>query len=294
LLLSQLKIKFLNFLKDEYPVQEVNSFFNLLTECYLGMSRLDFALKPEKELSSIETGKFESAIHRLSKHEPIQYIIGETEFFGLKFKVDENVLIPRPETEELVQWILDDIGESKNPSNLKILDIGTGSGCIAVSLAKNLSNAEIFALDISEKALKTAGENAGLNKVKVNFIQADILNQEALTGKFDIIVSNPPYVRETEKAEMHRNVLENEPELALYVKDTDPLIFYRKITKLAQAGLQKNGNLYFEINQYLANETEEILQNFDFKTELKKDIFGNYRMLRGSKKSNNGILKDKF
>jgi len=287
LLLSQLKIKFLNLLKDEYPAQEVSSFFNLLIESYLGMNRLDFALKPGKEISLEEKEKFESAIHGLSLHEPIQYIIGETEFFGLKFKVNKNVLIPRPETEELVQWILDDVGEAKNPQNLKILDIGTGSGCIAISLAKNLPDAEIFALDISENALETARENAGLNKVNVNFIQADILNLEALTGKFDVIVSNPPYVREMEKAKMHRNVLENEPDMALYVKDTDPLVFYRKITKLAQAGLKKNGNLYFEINQYLANETEEILKNSDFRTELKKDIFGNYRMLRGRKKSNN-------
>jgi len=282
-LLSQLKIKFLNLLKDEYPVQEVSSFFNLLMESYLGMNRLEFALKPGKEFSLEEKAKFESAIYRLSLHEPIQYIIGETEFFGLKFKVNKNVLIPRPETEELVQWILDDLGKSKNTPNLKILDIGTGSGCIAISLAKNLPNAEIFALDISENALKTAKENAGLNKVNVNFIKTDILNLEALTEKFDVIVSNPPYVREMEKVEMHRNVLENEPELALYVKDTDPLIFYGIITKLAQAGLQENGNLYFEINQYLANETEEILKNTDFKTELKKDIFGNYRMLRGRK-----------
>jgi release factor glutamine methyltransferase len=287
LLLSQLKIKFLNLLKDEYPAQEVNSFFNLLIESYLGMNRLDFALKPGKEISLEEKEKFESAIHRLSLHEPIQYIIGETEFFGLKFKVNKNVLIPRPETEELVQWILDDFGGAKNPQNLKILDIGTGSGCIAISLAKNLPNAEIFALDISEKALKTARENAGLNKVNVDFIQADILNLEALTGKFDVIVSNPPYVREMEKAEMQLNVLENEPDMALYVQDTDPLIFYGIIAKLAQAGLQKNGNLYFEINQYLANETEEILKNSGFKTELKKDIFGNYRMLRGRRNSNN-------
>jgi len=287
LLLSQLKIKFLNLLKDEYPAQEVNSFFNLLTESYLGMNRLDFALKPGKELSLEEKEKFEFALYRLSLHEPIQYIIGETEFFGLKFNVNKNVLIPRPETEELVQWILDDLGESKNPPNLKILDIGTGSGCIAISLAKNLPNAEIFALDISDIALKTARENAGLNKVNVNFIQADILNLEALTGKFDVIVSNPPYVREMEKVEMHRNVLDNEPDLALYVKDTDPLIFYGIIAKLAQAGLQKNGNLYFEINQYLANETEEILKSSGFTTGLKKDIFENYRMLRGRKKSNN-------
>ncbi len=287
MLLSQLKIKFLNLLKDEYPAQEASSFFNLLIESYLGMNRLDFALKPGKELSLEEKEKFEFAIYRLSQHEPIQYIIGETEFFGLKFKVNKNVLIPRQETEELVQWVLDDVVESKSLPNLKILDIGTGSGCIAISLAKNLSNAEIFALDISEKALKTARENAGLNKVNVNFIQADILNLEALTGKFDVIVSNPPYVREMEKVEMHRNVLDNEPDMALYVKDTDPLIFYRKIAKLANEGLQKDGNLYFEINQYLANETEEILNDSGFKTELKKDIFGNYRMLGGIKKSNN-------
>jgi len=286
-LLSQLKIKFLNLLKDEYPAQEASSFFNLLTESYLGMNRLDFALKPGKELSLEEKGKFEFAIYRLSQHEPIQYIIGETEFFGLKFKVNKNVLIPRPETEELVQWILDDVRESKTPSNLKILDIGTGSGCIAISLAKNLPNAEIFALDISEIALETARENADLNKVNVNFIQADILNLEDLTGKFDVIVSNPPYVREMEKVEMHRNVLENEPDMALFVKDTDPLIFYRIISKLAQAGLQKNGDLYFEINQYLAKETEEILKDSGFETVLKKDIFGNYRMLKGRKKSNN-------
>ena len=287
MLLSQLKIKFLNLLKDEYPVQEVSSFFNLLTEAYLGMNRLDLALKPGKELSSEEKVKFESAIHRLSEHEPIQYILGETEFFGLKFKVDKNVLIPRPETEELVQWILDDVIELNTSSKLKILDLGTGSGCIAISLAKNLTNAEIFALDISEKALKTAKENAGLNKVNLKFIETDILNLEELTGKFDVIVSNPPYVREMEKAEMHRNVLENEPKLALYVKDADSLIFYKKITKLAKKSLQKSGNLYFEINQYLANETEEILKNTGFKTVLKKDIFGNYRMLRGNKKLTN-------
>ena len=287
MLLSQLKIKFLNLLKDEYPVQEVSSFFNLLTEAYLGMNRLDLALKPGKELSSEEKVKFESAIHRLSEHEPIQYILGETEFFGLKFKVDKNVLIPRPETEELVQWILDDVIELNTSSKLKILDLGTGSGCIAISLAKNLPNAEIFALDISENALKTARKNADLNQVNLKFIETDILNLEELTGKFDVIVSNPPYVREMEKAEMHRNVLENEPELALYVKDADSLIFYKKITKLAKKSLQKSGNLYFEINQYLANETEEILKNTGFKTVLKKDIFGNYRMLRGNKKLTN-------
>lgn len=192
------------------------------------MSRLDLALNPGRELSSSEINKFEDSISRLQNHEPIQYIIGETEFFGLKFRVNEHVLIPRPETEELVQWILDDIGENSAGSKLEILDIGTGSGCIAISLAKHLPQSKISAIDISEKALKIARENAEINNVEINFMQADILQKELLEEKYDVIVSNPPYVRELEKQEMQRNVLEHEPEMALYVKDEDPLIFTGK------------------------------------------------------------------
>ncbi|HSI69258.1 MAG TPA: peptide chain release factor N(5)-glutamine methyltransferase [Gillisia sp.] len=268
-------------LEGEYPAEEVGSFFNLLTEAYLKKTRLDIALEPQALVSAEKLRLFDVAIERLLKHEPIQYIIGETEFFGLKFRVNEHVLIPRPETEELVQWILDDVGSDPASAKLKILDIGTGSGCIAISLAKILPQAKVSALDFSEKALKKAKENACLNKVEINFIQADILQQEKLEDIYDIIVSNPPYVRELEKKEMQRNVLEHEPSLALYVKDEDPLIFYLKITKLAADSLKVEGCLYFEINQYLAEETRELLDDEGFSSTLKKDMFGNYRMLKG-------------
>lgn len=272
-------IKFQKQLENEYPVEEVQSFFFLLTENFLGTTRLDLALDNEKSLSAAEEKGFENALKRLLNHEPIQYIIGETEFFGSKFIVDKNVLIPRPETEELVEWILDDF-KFNQPEGLSILDIGTGSGCIAVSLAKNFPEAKVTAIDVSAGALEIAKTNARKNNVQVRFLLQDILKSE-IPGKFDIIVSNPPYVRELEKEKMQRNVVENEPGLALYVKDEDPLLFYRRITQLAAAALEKNGKLYFEINQYLSQETEQILIENGFRTELKKDIFGNFRMLKG-------------
>jgi release factor glutamine methyltransferase len=198
----------------------------------------------------------------------------------LDFEVNENVLIPRPETEELVDWILSNnrIIETSNP--LKILDIGTGSGCIAISLAKNLPNAQVYAIDVSEQALATAEKNAKRNNVNVIFIQKDILATEDLGQQFDIIVSNPPYVRNLEKEEIKKNVLNNEPHLALFVQDNDALIFYTKIANLAQKNLSDNGQLYFEINQYLGKEMIALLQNLNFKNiELRKDIYGNDRMI---------------
>ncbi|MBZ9730516.1 peptide chain release factor N(5)-glutamine methyltransferase [Salegentibacter sp. JZCK2] len=270
---------FIKALENDYPAEEVLSFFFLLTEAFFGIKRIDLALDPEVEIDEIQAGKFGSALSRLKNHEPIQHIIGETEFFGLIFKVDRNVLVPRPETEELVQWILDDFSSGNNA--LKILDIGTGSGCIAISLAKNLPQAKISAIDISEKALEIAKINAEINKVNLDLIQQDILELEKLLQNFDLIVSNPPYVRELEKKEMHRNVLEYDPPTALYVKDENPLLFYYKITKLAKNALKSGGKLYFEINQYLAKETEEMMQEHGFKTELRRDIFGNFRMLKG-------------
>lgn len=276
-----MKINFLKALEGEYPAEETGSFFYLLTEAYLKKTRLDIALEPDAVVDAEKHRLFDAAVERLLKHEPIQYIIGETEFFGLKFRVNEHVLIPRPETEELVQWILDDVGREDASAKLRILDIGTGSGCIAISLAKLLPGAAVSALDFSEKAVKTAKENAALNEVEVNFLLTDILQQEKLEQQYDIIVSNPPYVRELEKKEMQRNVLEHEPDTALYVKDEDPLIFYRKITKLAAGSLTKGGSLYFEINQYLAEETRELIEESGFNASLRRDIFGNYRMLKG-------------
>ncbi|AVR43885.1 peptide chain release factor N(5)-glutamine methyltransferase [Christiangramia fulva] len=274
--LSQLKLQFIDHLKDGYPSKEIESFFNILAEKYLGMTRLEVALAPELALNEEQLSAFESALKRLKQHEPVQYITGETEFFGLHFLVDKNVLIPRPETEELVDWIIQD---NKELQNLKILDIGTGSGCIAISLAKNLK-AEVTAFDISEAALKTARKNAKLNKVDVDFRKLDILKLEKLQERYDIIVSNPPYVREQEKEQMQKNVLDHEPKTALFVDDDDALIFYKKIAELAQVSLRQNGALYFEINQYLHEETRDLVENLGFEAELKKDIFGNYRMLK--------------
>ncbi len=247
------------------------------------MSRLDIALNNQKKLSTSEEQKFEEAARRLHNQEPIQYIIGETEFYGLKFKVSPRVLIPRPETEELVKWILTDLNTEKNKT-FSILDIGTGSGCIAVSLAKNIPGAKVSAVDISSEVLKVAKFNAYKNEVEINFIQQDILKPDSLSEEFDVIVSNPPYVREMERKEMQQNVLNFEPALALYVKDEDPLIFYRKIAKLAKNSLFKNGRLYFEVNQYLANDIVDFLKETSFETELRKDIYGNFRMLKGIKK----------
>lgn len=276
----------LSALSAIYDEQEIESFFYLLLESYQGKKRIDLALHPEMEMDALQLIRWESALSELLNQKPIQYIIGATEFYGLTFFVNENTLIPRPETEELVEWIVAESRESA-PGSLKILDIGTGSGCIAISLAKNLPNAEVFAVDVSEKALAVAKKNADTNKVKVNFIQADILKINdlvELSTHFDIIVSNPPYVRHLEKAEIKPNVLEYEPHLALFVEDSDALLFYRKIAELANQNLVEKGKLFFEINQYLGKETLQLLEKFGFNsTELKKDIYGNDRMTRSEK-----------
>jgi release factor glutamine methyltransferase len=293
MLLKTFKSKMLTALSSIYDEQEIESFFYLLLESYQGKKRIDLALNPDMEMDALQLIQWESALSELLNQKPIQYIIGATEFYGLPFLVNENTLIPRPETEELVEWI---VAESRNSAtgSLKILDIGTGSGCIAISLAKNLPNAEVFAVDVSEKALAVAKKNADTNKVKVNFIQADILkindlvelptSNFQLPTHFDIMVSNPPYVRHLEKAEIKPNVLEHEPHLALFVEDTDALLFYRKIAELAKENLAEKGKLFFEINQYLGKETLELLEKFGFNsTELKKDIYGNDRMTRSEK-----------
>lgn len=269
---------FIKTLENDYPAEEVLSFFFLLTASFFGIKRLDLALDPKLEIDDNQLRKLDMALGRLKDHEPIQHIIGNTAFFGLTFKVDKNVLVPRPETEELVQWILDDFSSEKR--SLKILDIGTGSGCIGISLANNLTQTKISAIEISAAALEIATINAKNNKVEIEFFQQDILQLKKLSTAYDVIVSNPPYVRELEKKEMHRNVLDYDPPAALYVKDEEPLIFYNKITKLAKNALNPGGKLYYEINQYLAKETEEMMQKQGFKTELRKDIFGNFRMLK--------------
>ncbi|MGV9004832.1 peptide chain release factor N(5)-glutamine methyltransferase [Flavobacterium sp.] len=286
--LKEYKIKFIKELSTLYDEMEAASFFYLIMEHLHHLKRIDLALNPEIEVLESDRIQWEELLAGLKKEKPIQYLLEETEFYGLKFKVNENVLIPRPETEELVQLIVDCF-VAHNDMALKILDVGTGSGCIAISLAKNLLNAQVFAIDVSEKALVTAKENAVVNGVNVNFIHQNILEISDLTfdlglPAFDIIVSNPPYVRMLEKEEIKPNVLEYEPHLALFVEDNDALLFYRKIAQLAMKNLADNGKLYFEINQYLGKETVDLVESLGFRNiELIKDIYGNNRMISCSK-----------
>ncbi|WP_396146261.1 peptide chain release factor N(5)-glutamine methyltransferase [Flavobacterium sp.] len=284
MLLKTYKSTFLQELSPLYDEKEIESFFYIVLESFHNKKRIDLALNPEMEMDAVQLLRWESVLSDLKKEKPIQYILGETEFYGLPFLVNENTLIPRPETEELVEWILESTKYEEQSTKLNVLDIGTGSGCIAISLAKNLPSAQVSAIDVSEKALATAHKNAEINKVEVNFILKNILETKVLDEKYDIIVSNPPYVRNLEKEEIKPNVLEYEPHLALFVEDNDALLFYRKIAKLAKKNLSKNGKLYFEINQYLGKETVELLEEMGFKNiVLKKDIYGNDRMIRSTR-----------
>jgi release factor glutamine methyltransferase len=289
MLVKNYKSIFQEALFSLYDEKEIESFFYIVLEQFHNKKRIDLALHPEMEMNDSEFNKWESVVADLKKHKPIQYILGATEFYGLRFLVNENTLIPRPETEELVELIIkakgtrgkaEQSGANSQKAIVRILDIGTGSGCIAISLAKNISNAAVFAIDVSEKALDTAKLNAEINNVSVTFIQKNILETADLEQQFDVIVSNPPYVRMLEKAEINPNVLEYEPHLALFVEDNDALLFYRKIAELAKIHLSENGNLYFEINQYLGKETVKLLENLGFRNiELHKDIYGNDRMI---------------
>ena len=296
--IKELRIHFQNELQSIYDKEEIDSFFFMITDKLYEIRRIDFTLNPDFEIEN--KSEWESIISDLKQEKPIQYILGEAWFYGLRFNVSENTLIPRPETEELVEWIIESV-KSKvdnaspltfNPKPLTLLDIGTGTGCIPISLKANLPQTEVFAIDVSEKALEVANLNAKENNVDINFIQADILNTEDLLSlrtksrnlpKLDMIVSNPPYVRNLEKEEIKKNVLDYEPHLALFVEDNDALLFYRKIAQLAKDNLQPKGLLFFEINQYLGKETVELLENLGFKNiELRKDLRGNDRMIKAS------------
>lgn len=276
-------------LKKLYPASEIDTFLFLLLEEYLNFKRIDIVLKSNFNISSEVLTLLKSSTKLLEQEIPIQYIIGKTEFYGFPFILNEHVLIPRPETEELVTFILDKVSKLdshyaiKKDNTIKILDIGTGSGCISIALKKSLPLAEISALEKSDKALRIAEKNTHLNKVDINLIQQDILKTTELNNTYDIIVSNPPYVRESEKKEIKNNVLNNEPHMALFVEDNNPLIFFDKIAELAKNHLTKNGLLFFEINQYLGKETVDLIRLKGFNTiELKKDIFGHDRVIIAS------------
>ena len=278
--LSDLQIYIHEVLKGTYVSEEINAFLYRLLDYRLQWNRLDLVMRKDESLVLEDEVFFKEAIFNLLQEKPIQYILGETSFYGYDFKVNEHTLIPRPETEELVDWIVKDW---KGKEAISIIDIGTGTGCIPISLAATLPQAEVLAVDVSEAAIDVAKSNASMNQVVVEFVLADILKPPLATisRPFDVIVSNPPYVRHLEKEEIKKNVLAFEPHLALFVEDDDALLFYRVIANFALKYLKENGALYFEINQYLGNETVALLKRLGFsEVTLKKDMAGNDRMIK--------------
>lgn len=268
-------------LDELYTENEVDSFFWMLLESELNLIRLDFMKDPDLRMTESQLLVFMSFTKRLAKFEPVQYIAGEAHFMGRVFKVDGAVLIPRPETEELVSWVLKSISHYKT---VEIIDIGTGSGCIPICLAGALKAAQVSAIDIMPNALSLAKYNAAVNKVNVDFKLADALQLEEVTDVYDVVVSNPPYVLESEKQQMRNNVLDYEPHVALFVEDTDPLLFYKSIAKWAQKSLKKGGMLFFEINEKYATETLQLLENIGFvNAEVKEDIFDKPRMIKAGR-----------
>ena len=279
--IKEYRTQFIQDLTALYGEDEAESFFYLILENQQQLKRIDLALQPDLILSTDALKVWDQFLQQLKNEIPVQYVLGNTSFFGLDFEVNTNVLIPRPETEELVEWILNSLQSTVTNQKVKIIDIGTGSGCIAISLAKNIPHAHVTALDVSVDALATAKKNAQNNQVTVAFKNQNILETYDLQEQFDVIVSNPPYVRNLEKVEIKKNVLDYEPHLALFVENDNALIFYKKIAELAQKNLKPNGFLFFEINQYLGKETLDLLENLNFKNiELRKDIYGNDRMIQ--------------
>ena len=271
-----------NTLKDYYPLSEIKAFTRLIMERVCDIQPHQFLLCKDKELSEKEKSQIHNIVERLTKYEPIQYIFGKTDFYGFEFEVNPSVLIPRPETEELVELIVRDYPKRKE---LEILDVGTGSGCIAITLKKLLNKSQVYALDVSEEALKTAKRNAIRNRAPITFFQKDILTPsetaDSIEEEFHIIVSNPPYIMEKEKADMEANVLDYEPSLALFVPDDNPLLYYHRITLFAEQKLKKKGYLYFEINSQMGEQVVSMLRMMEFKSiELIQDLSGKDRFVK--------------
>lgn len=278
--IQEINKQFKNKLKTIYSNSEIQQMLFLIYENVLDLTKIQVLTNSSMLIEQDKCDIILSIKQRLSDNEPIQYILGETDFFDLSFKVNSSVLIPRPETEELVQWIVDD----SITKGMQIIDMGTGSGCIAISLAKKIINAEVYAIDVSKEALDVAKENSRLNKSSVNFIEFNILNDDynILPQNIDIIVSNPPYVKQSERVLMKSNVLDYEPDIALFVDDDDPLIFYKKIAAIGKKILNKGGFIFFEINEALGDEVKNILDDMNYSNiEVRKDINGKHRMIKG-------------
>jgi release factor glutamine methyltransferase len=264
-----------------YDEREAGKVSDMIIENLTGLSKTERLIHKEKELTKQQHQRLQNFTQQLFQHKPVQYVLHEAWFFGLKFYVDENVLIPRPETEELVELILKQ-PDLKYP---KILDVGCGSGCIAITLKKKLPTSIVYGLDISKEAINISLKNATANHVHVEFIEADMLNptNDLALPEFDIIVSNPPYIRKSEASLMNLNVLNFEPHQALFVPDNDPLIFYKAIAALSLKYFKNKGKLFFEINESLSNEIVSLLQSRGFNNiEIKKDLYGKERIVSAS------------
>lgn len=267
-------------LDRKFDKNEVEEFFFRLIDHYCQVDRLKYILNSKLELNKIEEVNLVRSIKFLEKESPIQYITGQTQFMGMNFTVNKNVLIPRPETEELVRWIVQDLH-----SNKRVLDIGTGSGCIATSLSKLMDNCIVFGWDISSDALDIASKNSKNNSVNVKYDLVDITNEKQCSEKFDIIVSNPPYVTQDDKLLMSKNVISYEPHIALFVKENDPLFFYNKILNFSKKNLISNGTIYFEINENFSKQVNKLLKKEGFHDIIvRKDFRGKYRMVKAIKK----------
>ncbi len=282
--LFDLKKQYMQELLAYYDQREAESLLTILVQYFFGLSQSGLITNADFRLSESEMLQLHFAVKDLKKYRPVQYIIGETEFFDLKIKVNKAVLIPRPETEELVQLIIN----NEKQRDLNILDIGTGSGCIAIALKKNIPFVQLTGIDISDAAIELASENAENNKLNIAFAELNILDQRQwnLLGQFDIIVSNPPYVTNAEKNRMDNNVLNYEPHQALFVADNDALVFYKEIFHFSENHLRQNGKIYFEINEEKGNEIVELAKSKNFvNVKLHKDINGKNRFVSGSKVS---------
>jgi release factor glutamine methyltransferase len=281
MIFTEAEERFVADLSALYDKNEAKEIYSIVIEHLFGIKKSEWRSKKDGHLSPMEETSILQVLDELSTGKPLQYVLGETMFYGARIKVNPDVLIPRPETEELVAWVISEVINNSQEA-LSILDIGTGSGCIPIALKMNLPDSDIHAIDISHHALETAMRNAVLNKAQINFMHGDILDPAfKLSHKFDVIVSNPPYIKASEKNEMHRNVLDHEPHLALFVEDDNALIFYERIAEFAQSHLKPGGMLFFEINEALAEDVATMLKEKSFKEiEVRKDMQGKDRMVK--------------
>ena len=271
--------KFRKELQGNYTDKEIELAFDALWKKHATIGETERG----KVLNGVLQIALEEALQRLKKNEPLEYIMGEGNFYGRSFEVNNSVHVPRPETETMVNWVLQDYKNISKSGQITLLDIGTGAGVLPITFAKEMPEATVMAMDISEEVLNLAQKNAERHKAIVEFLKSDLFSLKELPEELDVIVSNPPYILRESQKDVQRNFLAHEPEIALYVEDNDPMIFNRKIAELSKSSLKEGGAVYVEINQYLRNESKKVFQKFGYRTECRKDLFGNFRILKAFK-----------